>query len=208
MKIFIAAGHGAGDPGAVSQGTNEATEVINLVNQAVDLLRKVQDATHEIIQVPNDFNLRDEVATINRDSTNATEDIAIEVHMNSNSGTPGAGIEVYWGDQILANTLKSVLIKETGMKDRGAKEGNYLYFNNATSPRSALLEMGFINNPKDLEVIRSKGAIAVAKAIANAVGLSDPSGSTPASTTGVGSTATFNLLQKIIDFLQSLQKTA
>src|SRR3990167_556502 len=169
------------------------------------MLSKVADSTHEIIKISNLLNLQDEVAVINQQSQNPVEDIAIEVHMNSNSGTPGSGIETFWGAKELANTLNSILVKETGLKDRGAKEGNHLYFNNATSPRSALLEMGFINNPKDLAVVREKGATAVAKAIASAVGLADPSGSTPVTPTRSPKVSIYDFIENLILFLRKMQ---
>jgi N-acetylmuramoyl-L-alanine amidase len=165
MKIFLAAAHGGGDPGAVANNTTEAAEVQKIVDACAEILRSQLPAGVELVVVPHNFELLGEVNFINQNSTDPSKDICIEINMNSNSGEPGTGVETYYGYKALAETLQSVLVRETGLKNRGVKEGNYLYFNSATEPGSALVELGFLNNAYDLEVVRTKGALSLAKAI-------------------------------------------
>jgi len=179
MKVFIAAGHGGGDPGSLGNNTTEAAEVIKLVDDTVQLLSGRYGAEIEIIQIDNKMNLQDEVAIINKLTTDPNKDIAIEIHMNNNTGSPGTGIETYFGKRSLAENLQKTLIEELGMIDRGVKEGNWLYFNNSTHPGSALIEIGFLNNVTDLVKVRESGAHALAMAIVNAVGVKLPTPNQP-----------------------------
>ncbi len=165
MKIYIAAGHGGNDPGAVANGTNERDEVEKIVNETVKNLKTVLNGKVEIIQVPNTLNVNDTPEWINKDNALATDNYCIEVHLNSNKGTPGSGIETYYGNKPMAITIQAKLVEVLKLMGRGVKEGNNLKFNYATSPASCLVELGFINNPHDLEIIRQRGSMALTKAL-------------------------------------------
>ena len=85
--------------------------------------------------------------------------------MNSNSGTPGSGTETYYGNKPMAISIQKKLVEVLGLPDRGVKDGTNLKFNNSTNPASCLVELGFINNPNDLEIVLQKGTMALVKAI-------------------------------------------
>ena len=172
MKIFIAAGHGADDPGAVGSGTNERDETIKIVNGVPPILAKIAPSTAEIVVVPNDLKLEGEVSYINSNYTNLSEDICLEVHLNSNAGDPGTGTETYYGYQPLAETMQKVMVQILGLPNRLVKAGNQFYFNKMTKPASAILELGFINNAADLVRVQQRGADAVALGIAEYFGWS------------------------------------
>ncbi len=206
MKIFVAAGHGGKDPGAVYNQTTEREELVKIIDQAVQTLQKITDTQHEIIQVPNAFNLQAEVDYINQQSTESPSDFCIEVHMNSNPGIPGTGIETYYGEAEKAAKLHTEIVKQLGLKDRGVKYGMMFYFNNASYPPSALVEMGFLNNPDDLRIVREKGAAALARAIAIVWGLPDPAAQPPAPEKQPSKNRIVQILQKIIDFIRGIQQ--
>ena len=174
MKIFIAAAHGANDPGAVANGTTEREEAIKVVNGAAALIALLGSPSYQMVIVPHDLGLKEAVAYINKHTTDIAKDICIEVNMNSNVGTPQTGTETFYGLPKLAQTLQKNLVATLGLKDRGAKNGNNLYFNNSTKPGSALVELGFINNMADLMVVRNLGALALAKGVAEYIGLQLP----------------------------------
>lgn len=165
MKIFLAAGHGGTDPGAIGGQTEEKLEAIKIVDEVERLLRPVLGPQQELIIVPHEFKLEETVKYINENAKEAPEDICIEVHLNSNEGVPGSGTETYYGEQQLAVKLQTEIVRVLGLRDRGVRWGMHLYFNKATNPPSALVELGFINNPEDLDKVRQKGAFALARAI-------------------------------------------
>lgn len=171
MKIFIAAGHGGNDPGSSAGSEVEREELIKLVDAAVAIIKPIIKPTKELVVVPHELCLTEEVKYINDNSIHPEEDICIEVHLNNNSGDPGTGIETYYGYKKLADTMQKSMVAVLGLKDRGVKEGNWLYFNKNTKPYSALVEAGFINNPVDLEKVRRLGALALASGIAAYCGI-------------------------------------
>lgn len=179
MKIFIAAGHGGGDPGSLGNGTTEAAEVISIIDKTVGYLNGHLPSEIELIVIDHRLELKDEVTTINRQTTDLQKDIAIELHMNNNSGQPGTGIETYYGKETLARTLQNNLVFNLGLRDRGVKDGNWLYFNKFTKPASSLIELGFLNNVSDLKRVREYGAQALAKAIGKAIGITIPEPTEP-----------------------------
>lgn len=173
-KIFLCAGHGGNDPGALGNGTTEADETRKIVDEAVELLN-TQNKDFEIVVAPHELSLIEEVKWINRHA-NAQDDLTLAVHMNSNSGTPGTGIECYYGWKPMAEVIYDTVVKVTGLPGRqggvrgdpimdGKENPNYLHFNRETICRSALLELGFINNPIDLRIAQTTGSQAVANAV-------------------------------------------
>ncbi len=179
MKIFIAAGHGGNDPGAIVNNTNERDEVEKIINQTVDLLNPLELNNVKTIKVPNELALEKGVQWINTQNGNENINICIEIHLNSNAGDPGTGTETYYGEPNLANTMHNKIIQILGLKNRGVKNGNHLYFNRITKPASCLIELGFINNKSDLQTIRNKGAQAMTEAIKLINNLYQPKPSPP-----------------------------
>ena len=165
MKIYIAAGHGGRDSGAVANGTNERDEVEKIVNETVTNLKTVLAGKAEIIQVPNELNVDKTPEWINQQDQGNTDSFCIEVHLNSNTGNPGSGIETYYGNLDMAKKIQAKLVEVLKLAGRGVREGNDLKFNRVTNPASCLTELGFINNPHDLEIIRERGSMALTKAL-------------------------------------------
>jgi len=169
-KFFIAAGHGWLDPGACFGNVTERDEVIEIVDEAVKLLAGQVLPETEIVVVPHKYDLNDEVRFINESSNNPGHDLCLELHLNSNVGTPGTGTETYFGHTELTNQIHNQVVEVLGLRDRGIKDGRKFYFNAATIPASCILEMGFLNNPEDLARVRSLGGLALARAVCVAAG--------------------------------------
>jgi hypothetical protein len=166
MKLYIAVGHSLTDPGAVSQFGNERDILIPLLTDALNIC-KTQNIKDEIVRVPDALDLDGAIAYINS-RCNVANDLAVEIHLNSNAGTPGTGTETYHGFVLLAKEIHEEVVKVLKLRDRGLKEGNWLKFNNAVKCASCLLEMGFVNNGNDVAVIKERGALALAKGITRA----------------------------------------
>lgn len=177
-RFFLAAGHGGADPGAVAGGTNERTENIRVVAGAAAILRSQDLGETELVIVPHDLARVGEAAYVNSHMRDPGRDLCLAVHQNSNAGSPGTGTETYYGAPALANEIHREIAAHLGLRDRGVKNGRFLYWNAATKPASALLEMGFINNPADLQRVRERGPEALARAIVRAVGATWREGAT------------------------------
>ena len=169
-RFFIAAGHGGSDPGACAQGTTEREENIRVVDEAVAFATPLIPKDTELVVVPHELAVIETVAFINARIADPGHDLCLEVHHNSNLGSPGTGTEVWFGHYELAKEIKNEVVDFLNLADRGLKASQWLYFNTATNCASALLEIGFINNPVDLSASRKYGGEALGRAIVVAAG--------------------------------------
>ena len=99
-----------------------------------------------------------------KDAAEWGADYFISLHTNAADITSARGLEVYTttndtegyelGEQIL-----NALVKSTGMRDRGMKNGDHLrVLKNAKMP-AALIEMGFISNEDDAILLRDSSEL-------------------------------------------------
>jgi len=175
--VFLAGGHGGTDPGAVGNGTNERDLTIQLINSCVQLLTTQDMKGRNVVVVPHNMNLIDEINWINANSKDPDHDICIEVHLNAGGGK---GVEVWYYSGIavseaFARELLGPLVQYTGLMNRGVKgdatnRWGRLGFIRDTAPLAALIELGFIDNAGDVAVVKEKGALALAAAVLNASG--------------------------------------
>lgn len=167
-KLFIAAGHGGTDPGAVSSSNIERDIAIAVVDKAFQLCLAQNKNGFELVKVPHALGLVDGIHWINANITNVNTDECVEVHLNSNAGTAGTGTETYYGMPDLATEVHQEVVKVLGLRDRGVKDGNIFMFNNSTNCMSCLVELGFINNPTDAVAVIQRGGLALAKGMIRA----------------------------------------
>ena len=163
MTLILLAGHGAGDPGTVSNNTTEHAEVANIVDKIV---RNFKVETMEPIPLVK------RIALLNK--LYDAQDCVVEVHMNSAIFT-ATGVEVFYEDGLdkdreKAMIMSHVISRKLGLTDRGAKpdtstKHKHLGIIRDTISRSFLIELGFITNKEDLRVVREKGAEAVLEAL-------------------------------------------
>ncbi len=192
-KFFLASGHGGRDPGAVSDGLTEHDFNESVIDRAVVILRNENLHSTTLVVLDHEKKVMENIAYINENSTNPGHDLALEVHMNSNKGLPGTGTETYFGHVELATEIHEEAVRRLRLKDRGLKPGGHLAFNRETVCASAILEMGFVNNPVDRQAITERGAEALAAGIRRATG----SRQAPVPVKK-------DLLQKILELLQKL----
>lgn len=154
-RIILAAGHGGGDSGATGQGTNEAAEVIDIVNRAAQKLQA--DGQVEVVVVPHELNLIDEIAWVNARYNTLNQGYALEVHKNAAVG--GHGVEGwYFHDDadslhLMAN-ITSAVARTSGLPLRGnqpdtANRWGRLGWVEDTNTAAGLLEAGFITDGGD-----------------------------------------------------------
>lgn len=145
-KVFLSAGHGGTDPGAVGNGLYEKT-----INLNVLLACKEELERHGVTVVCS--RTKDENDPVSREVTeanNSKADIAISFHINAAGGD---GFEAYYystsaeGKKLASCCEKYV--KTLGQNSRGLKHGDRLYFVKKTTMVAVLLESFFIDNSKD-----------------------------------------------------------
>lgn len=161
-RIFISAGHGAGDSGAVAGGTTEAQEMILLRDQ---ILPELRSRGLQVFSVPDDQTLRQTISWINARASKG--DIALEIHADAfdNPGTRGASVFY-----IAANAdrkshaellLLALLRRVPQITSRGAKPDTAtgvgrLGFCRDVNITSMLMEIGFLTNPQDRALIQTR----------------------------------------------------
>lgn len=161
-QIFISAGHGAGDPGAVAGGTTEAQEMVLLRGQIVP---ELQSRGFEALSAPDDQTMSQKISWINARAR--TGDVAIEIHADAyeNPGTRGATVFYIAGNTDRKNQadmlLLALLRRVPQLPSRGAKPDTAtgigsLAFCRQVSIPSMFMEVGFLTNPDDRLLLQSR----------------------------------------------------
>lgn len=150
--VCLSAGHGAGDPGVVHNGLQEANLTIAIVKKAADILRK-----HSVgcLEVPDNLTLQGTINWINQREDQI--DICVEVHINAGGGKGVEGWN-YQGTPTesdeLSEFLVNAVVAETGLQNRGIFDETQnrhgrLGFVHDTKPIAALIECAFIDGDYD-----------------------------------------------------------
>lgn len=151
MYYAIYAGHGGTDPGAVSGSRKEKDYTLEVANALTALLKA---DGHSVLQNRTSDVSRSITADANK-ANSAGVKCVVELHLNSNSGTPGTGTETLYyptssASKTLATNIQTRVIAATGYTDRGIKSRDNLGILKQTNMPAALIEMAFINNDSDM----------------------------------------------------------
>ena len=181
MKVFINPGHdttydsGAVNPNSGLRECDVAAEVGALV---VDYL----EAAGCECQIMQSDNLAPAPAGrseyVDRQGATVTEtandwgaDIFVSIHCNAaNTVAQGTEVECYGGGagEQLAQCIQSQIVNSLGMVDRGVKYTPKLLVLRYTNMPAVLVEMAFIDNDVDAELLRDKStdfAAAIARGV-------------------------------------------
>lgn len=145
-KVFLSAGHGGSDPGAVANGLYEKTINLNMLLACQTVL--VKHGVQVVCSRTTDVN--DPVSQEVYEANASKADLAVSLHTNAGGGD---GFEAFYytgsdkGKKLAGLCEKHV--KSLGQNSRGLKSGNHLYFIKHTSMPAVLLESFFIDNVKD-----------------------------------------------------------
>lgn len=166
MKILLDAGHGGKDHGAVNSdyGRQEKDIALEVVLALGNMLR---DAGHNVLYTrdrDNYISPADRLNMIKR----YKPDCFVSVHCNSASNPSASGVETIYRDDYdveLAHHVHIALVEHTGLRDRGVKQdigdlGRRLAVLGNLETPACLVEIGFISNEEDLEVIEDESLIA------------------------------------------------
>lgn len=149
MKVYLDAGHGGKDSGAIGTYERKEKDDCQLLTDLV--VNKLQGSGITVI-VNTDTNqtLQSVVCQSNTENVG----LFISIHRNAFDDPSANGLEVYTcinAQEITkrnANLVYDKLLKVANMKPRGVKEANY-YILKYTNAPAMLLEIGFVTNAND-----------------------------------------------------------
>ena len=183
-KVFLSAGHGGSDPGAVANGLRE--ENINLNTLLACQAELVRHGVTVVCSRVTDEN--DPVQQEVKEANASGADVAVSFHANAGGGD---GFEAfYWSSSTKGKKLAHLCekhVKAMGQNSRGVKTGNKLYFIKNTDMTAVLVESFFVDNANDKQIgdtVAEQKAfgVAYAKAILEYLGITykEPVTPTPA----------------------------
>lgn len=167
-KLFIIAGHGAGDPGAVGNGFTEAERVRVLARK----IKELGGGNVILGDLSRDYYRDNGVSTLNLPK----EYEIVELHMDAGQETARGGhVIIYIGfqadeyDKALANMLADILPGRSQL---------IVSRNNLANPERAamrgygyrLVEFGFITNAEDVKIFNAR-MDNIARGVLNAFGI-------------------------------------
>ena len=164
--VFIDAGHGGADPGAVSRDGLTLEKDVNL---NIALLMRTQAMQGDYLFTPLLSRGDDNFVTLKRRCTQANDaqaDAFMSIHCNARpmQGKYGIETEVYHypGSQLginfatiaLHHLVKALQSLNIPVYDRGKKEGTYYVLRKTTMP-ARLVEVGFVTDPEEAAVLKN-----------------------------------------------------
>ena len=203
--IYIDPGHGGVDSGASYGGVYEKNLALSVANKLKANL--IQLGYQVLMTRTADYNV-DFKTERSKMANQSNADLFISIHFNATglASSNATGIETYWyqydpeyqpkinaamhndptrlaESEILANQVQTSLISGTGAVNRGVRRDTFAVLRETAIP-AILVELGFMNNPSDLQKIKqdsyqTKLANALAQGIDNwygAVGSKPTSG--------------------------------
>lgn len=172
-KIFVDAGHGGTDPGAVANGVIEQSVNLNVANELARLLRQ---GGYEVMQYRT-TTTENVLPNKNADLTNRANmannwgaDYFISIHSNSSLNPSANGFEAYvyrlgTRSEDLAQSIVDSVVSQLGSKDNGVRQANFAVLRRTRMP-ATLLELGYLSNPTEALNLNSPAwQRAVARAI-------------------------------------------
>lgn len=171
MKIFIDAGHGGTNPGAIGiNGIEEAN--INL-DVALRLGRILENRGYEVkYSRTENINL-----SLTQRSAMANQwgaDYFISIHCNSNTNPIYKGTSTYYyrpnsTAESFARVVNTALVEQIGTPDLGVFSANFSVLRRTTMP-AILVELAFLSNPQEAALLatdtfRENCAIGIANGV-------------------------------------------
>ena len=158
MKVFINPGHCPGvDPGAVGQtGVQEAAVATSVGSLVEHYLNSVGIETESVQD--------DSLEYVCSRANGSDADLFISIHCNAAGSSYADGSETWYcagskQGRVLAEFIQNQIVDSLGTTDRGIKEAmpgrNGLYVLTNTDMPAVLVELAFISNEDDEELLRN-----------------------------------------------------
>ena len=178
-KVFIGAGHGGADSGAVGNGLKEKDLNLAIALACNDVLIR-----HGLtVQMSRTKDENDELSEEIKECNAFNPDLAIDIHNNAGGGDGVEAFYHYGGgtSKTLAENVLAEIVK-IGQNSRGAKirknaQGrDYYGFIRQTSAPAVIVECAFIDNATDIKIIDTSAeqkamGVAIAKGILKTLGI-------------------------------------
>ena len=143
-RIYIDAGHGGADPGAIGNGLREADLNIIVTNEMADYL-----VNNYKCEVYKDIT-GDKLTTIAKRANSWGADLVVSNHVNAGGGD-GYEALVYGKANLDLGKIFEKKVLALGQNSRGVKYRPDLIILNSTKAPAVLNEMAFIDNAKDIK---------------------------------------------------------
>ena len=145
-KVFLSAGHGGSDAGAIANGLYEKTVNLNTLIACKQELER--HGVTVVCSRTKDEN--DPVSEEVKEANASGADIAVSFHANAGGGD---GFEAFYFDSSAKGKKLAGLcekyVKALGQNSRGLKTGNHLHFVKKTAMTAVLVESFFLDNAED-----------------------------------------------------------
>ncbi|MFC1754428.1 N-acetylmuramoyl-L-alanine amidase [Thermoproteota archaeon] len=151
--IALDPGHGGRDPGAVGINREFEKHIVKDISERLER-RLSQNGAKVIMLRKGDSN--PSLAKRARLANQNKADILISIHTNSFFKAYANGTESYYfksKDKTLARYLHREMVKTIKLHDIGVKQARLYILSHSTMP-AALVEPGFISNPKEIQLLR------------------------------------------------------
>ena len=164
-NIIIDPGHGGKDPGALGIDIREKDYTLIIAKKIKEILKDYNCNVLLTRSTDKYLSLEDRC----KFSNNNNGEIFISLHCNAHTNSNANGFESYSynNNNELQKVLHETIVKRVNIKDRGMKTSN-LYVLKNTKCSACLLELGFITNKQDSEVLNEnvyEFSYAISKAI-------------------------------------------
>ncbi len=169
-KVYIDAGHGGGDSGAVGSGYRECDLTAELAKMVgTSLSNRYSKVPYYVNTSGNHYTVR------GADAQSRGCDMFVSIHFNSSSSSSATGTESYvyatsskrHANSIsLQNSIHDRLVKAVGLANRGKKQEDFAVCRAPMA--STLLEIAFISNSSDMRIYQLHKS-AIADAIADGI---------------------------------------
>ena len=179
MKVFISAGHGGSDPGAVANNVKEKDLNLSIALACRDELERHGVSVKMSRTKDENDPLSDEIKECNA----YAPDLAVDIHNNAGGGDGGEVFYSHLGGKgkTLAENILAEIVK-VGQNSRGAKTRknangkDYYGFIRETSAPAVIVECAFVDNASDLKILatetqRKAMGVAIAKGILKTLGV-------------------------------------
>ncbi|KNF10048.1 N-acetylmuramoyl-L-alanine amidase [Gottschalkia purinilytica] len=173
-KVFLDAGHGGKDPGAVGQGLQEKDIALSVTLKIGQVLKDHGVSVYYARTTDVFLELSDRARMAN----NLNTDLFISIHCNAFNGS-AKGVETYsypgstTGARLASSIQNSIIADKVYTLNRGTKTANFAVLRE-TNMNAALVETAFIDNAEDANILRNRQddlAKAISKGILSYLGI-------------------------------------
>ena len=170
VKIFVDAGHGGTDPGAMGNGVIEQAVNLNVANRLADLLRSNGYEVKQYRTTTTENVLPGKSADLTNRARMANEwgaDWFVSIHTNSSVNPAANGFEayVYKLDSPAEPFAESIVKSFVSRLGNGVRAANFAVLRQTRMPATRL-ELGYLSNPTEALNLNSPAwQVAAAEAI-------------------------------------------